>query len=271
MMVMQLEIDFNKSIEANASEYFEKGKEAKSKAVRIKQAIEVSEYRIAQLGKEIKQKQEVKQAPKKWYEKFHWFFSSTGFLVLAGRDMKSNELLVKRYMKPEDIYFHAEIQGAAHCIVKTEGKALDDETKREAAVFAANFSKAWASGLSSIDVYSVKPEQVSKQAPTGTSLSTGAFMIYGKREWFRNISLGIAIGIQKIGDYYKVISGPRSAIKKNSDVAFEIAKGEKKKSEIAQELKGLFEKNLNLKLPTSIDEIVSMLPASSLEVGKRLE
>ncbi|PIU21793.1 MAG: hypothetical protein COT15_00555, partial [Candidatus Diapherotrites archaeon CG08_land_8_20_14_0_20_34_12] len=161
-MVMEIEINFNKSIEANASDYFEKGKEAKSKASRIKQAIEVSEYKLEQLGKEIKQKQEVKQAPKKWYEKFHWFFSSTGFLVLAGRDMKSNELLVKKYMKPKDVYFHAEIQGAAHCIIKTEGNEVDEITKKEAAIFAANFSKAWAGGLSSVDIYSVKPEQVSK-------------------------------------------------------------------------------------------------------------
>ena len=267
---MEIEINFNKSIEANASDYFEKGKEAKSKASRIKQAIEVTEYKLEQLGKEIKQKQEVKQAPKKWYEKFHWFFSSTGFLVLAGRDMKSNELLVKKYMKPEDIYFHAEIQGAAHCIIKTEGNEVDEITKKEAAIFAANFSKAWAGGLSSVDIYSVKPEQVSKQAPTGTSLSTGAFMVYGKREWFRNISLGIAIGLQKISDYYKVISGPKSAIKKNSVIAFDIIMGERKKSEISNELKGLFEKTLNLRLPTSIDEIVSMLPASNLEIGKQL-
>ena len=154
---------------------------------------------------------------------------------------------------------------------KTEGNEVDEETKKEAAVFAANFSKAWASGLSSIDVYSVKPEQVSKQAPTGTSLSTGAFMIYGKREWFRNISLGIAIGIEKKDDYYKVISGPKAAIKKHSAISFEIFRGEKKKSEIAQELRGLFEKNLNLRLATSIDEIVSMLPASNLEIGKRLD
>ncbi|MEK6972842.1 MAG: NFACT RNA binding domain-containing protein [archaeon] len=268
---MQVEIDFNKSIESNASSYYDKGKEAKAKAERIQQAIEVIEYRLSQLDKQIKQKQEIKQAPKKWHEKFHWFFSSNGFLVLAGRDMKSNELLIKRYMKPDDLYFHAEIQGAAHCIVKTEGNEVDEETKKEAAVFAANFSKAWASGLSSIDVYSVKPEQVSKQAPTGTSLSTGAFMIYGKREWFRNISLGIAIGIEKKDDYYKVISGPKAAIKKHSAISFEIFRGEKKKSEIAQELRGLFEKNLNLRLATSIDEIVSMLPASNLEIGKRLD
>ena len=38
------------------------------------------------------------------------FISSDGFMVLAGRDAQQNELLVKRYMRPGDIYVHAEIQ-----------------------------------------------------------------------------------------------------------------------------------------------------------------
>ena len=76
---MQVEIDFNKSIESNASSYYDKGKEAKAKAERIQQAIEVIEYRLSQLDKQIKQKQEIKQAPKKWHENSIGFFQAMAF------------------------------------------------------------------------------------------------------------------------------------------------------------------------------------------------
>lgn len=31
-----------------------------------------------------------------WFEKFNWFISSEGYLVLSGRDAQQNEILVKR-------------------------------------------------------------------------------------------------------------------------------------------------------------------------------
>ncbi len=34
--------------------------------------------------------------PKKWFEKFRWFVSSDGFLVVAGKDAITNEVLVKK-------------------------------------------------------------------------------------------------------------------------------------------------------------------------------
>ena len=75
-----------------------------------------------------------------WWEKFHWFLSSDHLVVIAGRDAQQNELLVKRYMRKGknekrifflflillfgsgDAYVHAEVHGAASCIVKGEKK-----------------------------------------------------------------------------------------------------------------------------------------------------
>lgn len=31
-----------------------------------------------------------------WFEKFNWFISSEGYLVLSGRDAQQNEILIKR-------------------------------------------------------------------------------------------------------------------------------------------------------------------------------
>jgi predicted ribosome quality control (RQC) complex YloA/Tae2 family protein len=36
-----------------------------------------------------------------WFEKFRWFISSDGIVVVAGSDAQQNEQLVKRYMRPQ--------------------------------------------------------------------------------------------------------------------------------------------------------------------------
>lgn len=53
-----------------------------------------------------------------WFEKFYWFISSENYLVIAGRDGQQNELLVKRYMAPNDIYVHADLHGASSVVIK---------------------------------------------------------------------------------------------------------------------------------------------------------
>ena len=39
-----------------------------------------------------------------WFEKFVWFITSEGYLVLCGRDAQQNDLLVKRHMDKHDAY-----------------------------------------------------------------------------------------------------------------------------------------------------------------------
>lgn len=264
---MEFEFDLKESIHKNISKYFEKAKAAEKKAKRIEEAIKEVEAKIQALeSKKIEEKKQmpVKKRPREWYEKFRWFFSSEDFLVLAGRDAQTNELLVNRYMEPEDVYLHADIQGAAHCIVKTEGKTPGEQTLKEAAIFAAVCSKAWQQGLFAVDVYSAKPEQVSKEAPSGESLSKGAFMIYGKRNWFRNTQLDFAIGIEKFREHYRIISGPSSAVRKHALMSFKVIQGKKKKSDVAKLLKNTFEKKLGTAL--NLDEIMQMLPGDNLEI-----
>ena len=47
-----------------------------------------------------------------------WFISSEGILVVAGRNAADNEALVKRYMRPQDVYVHADVHGAATVVVR---------------------------------------------------------------------------------------------------------------------------------------------------------
>lgn len=117
-----------------------------------------------------------------WFEKFYWFISSDGYLVVAGRDAQQNELLVKRYIRPGDIYVHAEIQGASSVVVRNRAKAENEEipprTLNEAGITAICYSVAWEAKVV-VSAWWVRHDQVSRTAPTGEYLPTGSFMIRG--------------------------------------------------------------------------------------------
>jgi hypothetical protein len=119
-----------------------------------------------------------------WFEKFYWFVSSNGWLVISGRDSHQNELLVKRYMKTGDLYMHSDYGGAASTIIKGPPKAgpAPTTTLEEAAIFTVCRSKAWDTKIIS-SAWWVYHDQVSKSAPTGEYLPTGSFMIRGKRNF----------------------------------------------------------------------------------------
>jgi len=268
---MRIELELKKSLMENANAYFEKSKKAKKKLEGLKKAITDTSKKIEGLKEKkasVQEKKLLKKRKKEWYEKFHWFYSSDGLLVLAGRDAQSNEELIKKHMEEKnDLYFHAEIQGSPHCIIKAKENKAPEETQREAAEFVAVYSKAWVEGLSSINVYSVLPEQVSKNAPTGTSMKTGSFMIYGQKKWFKKTPLEFAIGVKKEKDYFIIIGGPPSAVKNNSIAFIEVMQGKEKKGDTAKKIKALLEKKTGSAI--DLDEIISVLPNGGLKIKEK--
>jgi predicted ribosome quality control (RQC) complex YloA/Tae2 family protein len=127
------------------------------------------------------------QRKKEWFEKFLFFSTSGGFLALAGREAKQNELLYSRHLQEGDLFFHADLQGAPAVVLKN-GEKAEEKDLLETAQFAACFSSAWKRGLHNVDVYAVAAKNVDKRAQ-GEFLGQGAFMIRGDRKWFRNVAL----------------------------------------------------------------------------------
>ncbi len=102
------------SIFDNANRYYEHGKRAKEKSQGALSALQDSKRKLAKIERELAEAEELKSLKpaeimealskrkvamenKEWYEKFRWFTSSDGFLVVAGKDTVSNEVLVKKY------------------------------------------------------------------------------------------------------------------------------------------------------------------------------
>lgn len=74
--------------------------------------------------------------------------SSDGFEILCGKSGKGNDLIVRKYAKDEDIWFHAYQVPGSHVLIKAAGKPekITDKTIEEAAALAAWHSKARTSG-----------------------------------------------------------------------------------------------------------------------------
>lgn len=213
-------IPFNprKSLSENIQDYYKKIKDIKRKIEGAKKAME----KIKIEKHEIK-KPEVKYQ-KEWYQKFWWFISSDGFVVVGGKDARSNEELIKKYVKENDLVFHTDITGSPFVVIKNpDKKRIPTSTINEAAEFCACYSKAWKIGIQA-DVYYILPDQVKKEG----GLPKGSFMIYGKREWVRRIDLRLAMSVYED----RLIYGPISAVKKKTKNYIVIVPGEENINEL---------------------------------------
>ncbi len=247
---MQIEFDLNKSVDENAGKYYDLAKKAKKKVEGAKEALVVSRKKLKDLeGKEEQfwieeKKKEAKKARKKeWYEKFHWFISSEGFLCFGGKDATTNDIVIKKHLEKNDLVFHTEAPGSPFFIIR-DGQDCSEITLKECAQATACYSKAWKLGHSSEEVFYVKPEQVSKEAEPGEFVAKGAFMVRGERTFLRP-RLEYSFGL--VED--EIVAAP----KVNSKKVIIVVPGREKKSSLAKKIKGKLKGG-------DIDDIVRFLP-----------
>jgi predicted ribosome quality control (RQC) complex YloA/Tae2 family protein len=261
---MRVELDFEKTVEQNASAYFESSKKAKRKLQSLKQAQQTTRKKLEESIKKIPEKKEPEKKKKlQWFHAYRWFLSSNGFLVVAGRSAKSNEQLVKKHLEKQDFFLHADIAGGSATIIKAGNKKIPEQTFREAAQFAAVFSKAWKQGIAAVDVYAVEASQVSKSAPSGESLGAGAFMVYGKRKWFRKTALALAIGLTK---ELEIVAGPLDAVKAQTRNFVELQQGKQNVQKTSNQIISLLGRKQGKSPKLKPDEVIKALPPGSLEV-----
>lgn len=233
----EITLDFRRSVEENAARFYEGAKHAKQKQARLEHVREETEQQLEDVKPP--EPQVPKKKPRaKWYEKYRWFHSSDGFLVVGGKNARQNDMVYKKYCNPGDKAFHADIPGAALVVIQSGGKEVSAEAMKEAAEFSAAHSKAWNKNLGTIDVFMVDPSQVSKTPPSGMALAKGSFMITGERTWYRDTEVKLAIGVVVNRDQglVKVITGPVFAMRKNATYFITIKPGYKKSLELAQSI-----------------------------------
>ncbi|MBS3116993.1 DUF814 domain-containing protein [Candidatus Woesearchaeota archaeon] len=260
---MDIEFNLTKSIEENAGKYFELAKKAKKKLEGAKKALEESKKLLHKLQQqeaqflllEEKKKDQLKDRHREWYEKFHWFTSSEGFLCIGGKDATSNEIIIKKHLEATDLVFHTEMAGSPFFIIKN-GQEAQEITLQETAQATAIYSRAWKLGHTSADVFYVLPHQVSKEAKAGEFITKGSFMIYGKTQHiYPTLECGIGLlnGI--------IIGGPPTSIKAKTQNNVVVIPGTEKKSSLAKKIK-------NKLSGGDLNEIIKFLPAGGAEIKK---
>lgn len=202
---LTVDIDLALSPWANSRQYYDQKRSAAVKQEKTAQAsqraLKSTEQKvIADLKKGLKQEKDILRPVRKqfWFEKFIYFISSDGYLVLAGKDAQQNEILYRRHLRKGDIYVHADLHGAATVIIKnnpsTPEAPLPPSTLSQAGHLAVCTSSAWDS-KAGMSAWWVNADQVSKTAPTGEYLTTGGFMIRGKKNFLApaQLLLGFAV------------------------------------------------------------------------------
>jgi len=265
--IFEVKISFRISVSENAEKAYDDNKKLKSKLSGAEKSINntLEEIEKIQKRQKIIQKESEKTPVKTkkifWFENYRWFISSNANLVIGGRDAKTNDKIVKKYLTEGDRYAHADVQGAPSIIIKNKNISdkeiqITDNTLEEACIYAASFSKAWKQFAES-SAYWVLPEQVSKTPQSGEFVPHGAFIIRGKRNYYR-CKLELAIGEIELDNIKKIMCGPVSAIKKWSKKYVVLVPGDITKIDIVKKLSKLFDVN--------VDEVDRVMPAGGSKI-----
>ncbi len=267
---VEIVLALDKSLNECAAMHYEEAKKMKRKISRVKDEIERTKKELEEAQKkekEMEKKVDVEIiTPKKekkkihWYEKFRWFFTSKGKLVVCGKDATTNEILIKKYMEKEDLVFHADYPGSPFGLLKHGRNNADLQELMETAQFVACFSRAWKEGVSALKVFYVYPEQVSKKTPAGEYIKKGAFMIYGEKNWLK-----VEMKLAAVFRDNEIFVLPALSIKDNERYVF-ISPGHLKPKQLAEKIIAKLRKMVRKQEAEvleryKVDELIQKLPA----------
>jgi predicted ribosome quality control (RQC) complex YloA/Tae2 family protein len=205
-----------------------------------------------------------RRAKPHWFERFRWFLSTEGAIVIAGRDASSNDLIVRRNMKDGDVYVHADLHGAASVIVKHPAPgeaAVSEVTLREAGQWAVVYSKAWRAGLATAEAFWVTPEQVSKAGASGEFVARGSWAIHGTKHVMRDLPTEIALGTIDYRGETLWTAAPPAALRARGSVRVLLVPG-------PERARDAVEVELARALELTRTRLQGLLPAGGLEIRR---
>src|ERR671933_2464042 len=285
----RIQLEYNHNLPKVASLLFERAKEMERGSASIEEAkarLLAQIHKLRNQTSKIHNKVIVKhQVNKEWYERYRWFITTDGLLVIGGRDSSSNSVVVRKHLTEYDIVFHAEIYGSPFFVIKNSTAAGDiSMSLQQVAQATVSFSRAWKDGLFGGDAYWVKADEIRKGAPTGQFLPKGSFVIEGKRNYIKGVEIKLAIGVMQMSNNkFTLVCGPVDAVKKSSLVYSLLLPGTMDPTNIAKKIKNEFirvasdhAELLDFIKTISIDDFVRTIPygqskISFTERGERKE
>ena len=287
----RIEIHLDQTVHQNAQRYFDAGRKQKEKSAGAIKAIEETKKKIAS-GEKKRAKDEaagrlhtVKRSKQLWIERHRWAVVGEGHLILGGKDAKVNDAVVNKYLKREDLYFHADLHGAPSCALKLkegleedpyplqglpegvpalrltqtfETEEFSEKCIKEAAEMSVVWSRGWSSGGAAATAFWVEPPQVSKTAETGEALGRGAWIVRGKRNWLRDLTMEMTLGMAVVNGIPLPLVGAHDAVTKWCERWVRIGTGTIKKEAMANKISkatGLVQ-----------DDVLAALPPGNVQI-----
>ncbi|MCA9485834.1 MAG: DUF814 domain-containing protein, partial [Nanoarchaeota archaeon] len=98
------------------------------------------------------------------YQKYKWFFTSTGKLVVGGKSSIQNDELLKKLKRSgrEHVIMHTSAPGSPFSIIIADIKEVKPSDVEETAIFTGCFSRAWREKKKKAQIDIFKLSQVYK-------------------------------------------------------------------------------------------------------------
>ena len=127
------------------------------------------------------------------YTKYRWFFTTSGKLVVGGKNSEQNEELVNYIIKEgkEHIVMHTTSPGSPFSFILDDISKLTEKDLEETAIFTACFSQEWKRGKkkAKVDIFT------SKQIKKEKGMKIGTFRVIGKSK-SKNVELKLVLAVQ---------------------------------------------------------------------------
>ncbi|MGA1873678.1 MAG: NFACT RNA binding domain-containing protein, partial [Thermoplasmatota archaeon] len=260
-----VDLETSLDLNQNADLLYTRSKTARKKIEGIEAALRSSRDKLERARRDIEDREDgesIRKLRRFWFESYRWCFTSSRILIIGGRDAKTNERIVKKYMRDSDLYAHADLSGASSVILRVDKDREADEASKEQAVhFSILNSKAWHAKVGSAGGYWVLPDQVSRTPQSGEFLAKGSFVIRGKKNFVEKLPMEGAVGTVYVEGVPKVMFGPVDAVKEICQGNILLLRpGRTKKSDIA--------KVIAKELGGELDQVMSVLPPGGIDMSR---
>jgi len=188
------------------------------------------------------------------YNKFRWFFTSSGILVIGGKSAIQNDELLYRIsnVKEDVVIMHTSSPGSPFSVILEDKTKVSLDDIEECAVFTGCFSKAWKEGKAKtkVDIFS------SSQIHKSKDMKPGTWGVYGK---VKTISVPLELAMTRQNSILRAV--PLKTLKNKKKIV-KIVPGKIDKDNMLAKLEIVMNEPLNR------DEVLTALPAGRFRVLK---
>lgn len=190
------------------------------------------------------------------YKKYRWFYTSSGKLVVGGKNAEQNDDILTRMKKISKDYWvmHTSFPGSPFSIIICDPKKVSRSDLKETAIFTGCFSREWRAKKQKAKIDIFKLSQVHKNS----KMKEGTWGVLGSVS-HEEVSLKLILTRQK-GVLRAV---PESTVKNKKDVILRLCPGNVDKSDFITKL------DVELGPKFRDEELLSALPAGGVGICKK--